>query len=269
MDKKLKKWLISVIVLVLAALLCSGVLIAVVDPYFHYHKPLAAFGYALDNERYQNNGIVKNFDYDAIITGSSMTENFKTSELNALFGVNAVKVPFSGGSYKEVNENLEAAFKHNKSIKLVVRGLDYNRLFNTADKRDYDSYPYYLYDDNIFNDVSYLFNSEVLFVTLQNMDEKDTVLDFDRYVNWNNDFAFGKDAVRANYARSTVEVVDEQRHVTGEEYAIIKAVESRFNMVFKTRVSRIVSSSIIFFCFGMLVSMTTMKVPNLNHKNYE
>ena len=37
-----------------------------------------------------------------------------------------------------------------------------------------------------------------------------------------------------------------------EECAIIKKIESKFNMVFKTRVSRIVSSSIIFFCFGVI-----------------
>ena len=45
-----------------------------------------------------------------------------------------------------------------------------------------------------------------------------------------------------------------------EECAIIKAVESRFNMVFKTRVSRIVSSSIIFFFFGVIVASSIMAI---------
>ncbi len=45
-----------------------------------------------------------------------------------------------------------------------------------------------------------------------------------------------------------------------EECAIIKAVESRFNMVFKTRVSRIVSSSLIFFFFGVIVASSTMTI---------
>ncbi len=45
-----------------------------------------------------------------------------------------------------------------------------------------------------------------------------------------------------------------------EECAIIKAVESRFNMIFKTRVSRIVSSSLIFFFFGVIVASTTMTI---------
>ena len=45
-----------------------------------------------------------------------------------------------------------------------------------------------------------------------------------------------------------------------EECAIIKKIESRFNMVFKTRVSRIVSSSIIFFSFGVIVSTTCLSI---------
>ena len=45
-----------------------------------------------------------------------------------------------------------------------------------------------------------------------------------------------------------------------EDYAIIKKLESRFNMVFKTRVSRIVSSSIIFFCFGAVFASSVLAV---------
>ena len=45
-----------------------------------------------------------------------------------------------------------------------------------------------------------------------------------------------------------------------EECAIIKKIESRFNMVFKTRVSRIVSSSIIFFCFGVIVTSSCLGI---------
>lgn len=45
-----------------------------------------------------------------------------------------------------------------------------------------------------------------------------------------------------------------------EECAIIKAIESRFNMVFKTRVSRIVSSSLIFFFSGVIFASAVMSV---------
>ena len=135
------KWMIRFVSLFLLILVLVGALTVIVDPYFHYHKPLSNISYILDNERYQNNGIVKHFDYDAIITGSSMTECFKPSELNELFGVNAIKVPYSGGSYKEINDNLVVATEHNPNIKMVVRCLDGVRFFNTKDDMDYSDYP--------------------------------------------------------------------------------------------------------------------------------
>lgn len=58
---------------------------------FHYHAPLKFLSYPLVNERYQNNGIVRHFDYDSVITGTSMTENFKTSEAQKLFGSDFIK----------------------------------------------------------------------------------------------------------------------------------------------------------------------------------
>ena len=101
-----KKWTAAFIAVLLALLMGMGAVTAVIDPYFHYHKPLERYQYVIENQRYQNNGIVKHFDYDAVITGTSMSENFKTSEMNEIFGVNAVKVPFSGSSYREINDNL-------------------------------------------------------------------------------------------------------------------------------------------------------------------
>lgn len=66
-----------------------GICVLRVDPFIHYHKPLTnAYFYPLDNQRSQNDGILKHFEYNALITGTSMTENFKTSELDELFGVN-------------------------------------------------------------------------------------------------------------------------------------------------------------------------------------
>ena len=97
-----KRWSIILLTTIVILLIGLGGVIAIIDPFFHYHAPLAIMEYPLRNERYQNDGIVKHFQYDAIITGSSMTQNFKTSEFDELFGVTSIKVPFSGGSYKEL-----------------------------------------------------------------------------------------------------------------------------------------------------------------------
>lgn len=68
---KYKKWLIGWIVLVAIMLTMIGGFVYKIDPYLHYHAPdTEKYYYSLDNERSQNNGIIKHFDYDALITGT-------------------------------------------------------------------------------------------------------------------------------------------------------------------------------------------------------
>ncbi len=201
-----------------------GGVIIIVDPLFHYHPPLKGIQYILDNERYQNNGIVKNFDYDAIITGSSMTENFKTSEFDECFGCNSIKVPFSGGSYREVNENLEIAVEHNSNIKMILRGLDYGAIISEPDYMRYDIYPDYLYDDCVFNDVYYIFNKEIwidktLAAFLYTLEGNATTT-FDQYSSWNDFYNYGAEAVKGTYERK--EKASEIVKLTKKDKEIIK-----------------------------------------------
>lgn len=225
--RKSTKWLIAFVSLFLAILAIIGTFMVIIDPYFHYHKPLAGLGYSLENERYQNNGIVRHFDYDAIITGSSMTECFRPSELDELFGMTTIKVPYSGGSYKEVNDNLKVATEHNPNIKMVVRCLDAMRFFDDKDYLDYTDYPTYLYDDLLINDVSYLFNKDILLVAIQNVlgfnREGKIELSFDDYANWNDYYTYGFDAVMAHYDRNSMEVAEEMLPMTEEEYERLEA----------------------------------------------
>ncbi|MBQ7775113.1 MAG: hypothetical protein IJ379_04245 [Lachnospiraceae bacterium] len=221
-----KKWIMAFGGCFVTILVCVGAFMVIVDPYFHYHKPLEYFDYTLENERYQNNGIVKHFDYDAIITGSSMTECFKTSELDSLFGVNSIKVPFSGGSYKEVNDNLRIATEHNSDIKLVVRCLDAMRFFDGKDDLDYTDYPSYLYDDVLMNDVSYLYNKEILIKALECAigfgDGTKKELSFDAYADWSPYYNYGHDAVMAYYDREAVVVAEEMLPITEADYVKIQ-----------------------------------------------
>ncbi len=177
-----------------------------IDPYFHYHKPLPGLAYRIYNERYQNDGIAKHFDYDAVITGTSMTQNFKASEFGRLFGCHCVKMPFSGASYREVSENLKRAIQANHNIKTVLWGLDYNSFFRDPDEMRYEGYPAYLYDSQPFNDVEYIFNKEVLFgdtygsvLAYTRGGGKTTT--FDEYNNWDGQYEYGKEAVLSQYTR--------------------------------------------------------------------
>lgn len=221
-----KKWGIALLALTGICLAVVAAVIGVIDPFFHYHKPLKDLSYPLNNERYQNDGIVKHFDYDAVITGTSMTLNFKTSELDELFGVHSIKVSFPGAMYKEINDNLVKAVSANPDIRLVVRGLDKNWLLEDADETGYDrdSYPTYLYDDLLYNDVYYVLNKDVLFnntrAVLGYTRSGQKTTDFDTYGNWTHAFSFGKDAVEAVYHR--VDKVDEEQEVTDDDLLMLR-----------------------------------------------
>ena len=164
------------------------------DPYFHFHKPFPFVSYRMYDERYTNDGISRHFDYDAVITGTSMAQNFKTSEADVLFGVNAVKETFSGAGYKELSQNLERALQRNDRLKTVIWTMDSNSMIRDKDYDQYEGYPTYLYDDNPWNDVSYVFNKNVwyhgvlpnLIMTLKG--EPSTT--FDEYSSWEKETGY-------------------------------------------------------------------------------
>ena len=175
----------------------------IVDPYFHYHAPLKGMSYRLYSERYINRGIAKNFEFDAVITGTSMNQNFKTSQMDELFGTNAVKLTFAGAGFQEIKDNLEVALSNN-DVKYVLWGIDYLGLCREHYWKGYSSYPDYLYDENIFNDLSYIFNKTILVEGLVNtvlMNIKgEESMTFDEYSSWEGET--GWPAITKFYQRS-------------------------------------------------------------------
>lgn len=191
-----KKWSLGFLLITLALLVFFGGMTAVIDPYFHYGRPKEDLEYPIYDERYQNDGIVKHFAYDALITGTSLTQNFRTSQLNELFGVNAIKVPFAGSTYKEIDANLRRAIKANPELKMVVRCLDGYMLYEDKDAMRTDAtYPDYLYDDNLFNDVQYVLNKSIFFdSTMYVLDytrQGNVTTSFDDYANWSASYDLG------------------------------------------------------------------------------
>lgn len=171
---KPKTWLKAFLICIVAFLAAVGGLVIWLDPFFHYHAPVSGWYYELGDQRSQNDGITRHFTYDAVITGTSMTENFKTSEFDELFGTNSVKLPYPGATFKEINDNLEVAFETHESIQYVLRALDYTHITEDKDamREDMGEYPEYLYDSNVLNDVKYLYNKDVLLYYLLPMLQK-------------------------------------------------------------------------------------------------
>ncbi len=170
--------------------------VALVDPFEVYHKA-TVFIPPITNgtQNYSNAGIAKNYEYDSVVIGSSMTENFTPSQLDRLFGGQFVKLPINGGSPFNHKQMMDLAFSSH-DVRRVLYGMDIEALtyFYTSPKCEM---PDYLYDNNLFNDVSYWFNKSVLSQYIPQClstlgqtdpDQRDTMY------TWGDLYTYGRDA---------------------------------------------------------------------------
>ena len=220
-----EKWGKLTISLTIILLVVIGGFVIYIDPFFHYHSPLENLEYDLHSEWYQNDGIARNFDYDAMLTGTSMIEMTKTSELDQIFGTNSIKIPYGGGSYMQIDKLVQQATKSNPNLKIVIRGLDFNRLVtDTVDAVRGDvAFPEYLYNDNPFDDVQYILNKDVFLneavSTIFYTKAGNTTISFDDYGTWNGEYEYGINAILAGH--STDEERWETLPVDEEEFQLI------------------------------------------------
>ena len=164
---KYKGLFIALIVGVLLLFAAMAALVVYVDPFFHYHEPLRDFPYIVDNQLSQNPGMAQNMTYDGCIIGSSMTVNFDTDDFREILGYDTLKLSYSGAYPRDDYNILSIVFDENTRARqknpmgAVFFALDIPTM--TADTKE-TKYPLpeYLYDNNIFNDVNYVLNKDVL-----------------------------------------------------------------------------------------------------------
>jgi hypothetical protein len=201
--KEAKKWLKRFIIALALVIGAFAAVVIIIDPYLHYHKPLSFISYRYHDQRYINDGIARHYDYDAVIIGTSMTENFKTSEWEKLTGERTIKLPVAGGDFMEMREQLERAFSYNPEIRTIIWGIDYDALVRPYDFHSYDNYPTYLYDNNPFNDVEYVLNKDVLYkgvlADLERTIKGEPTETLDSYSSWN--IEGGLEHIMLNYNR--------------------------------------------------------------------
>ena len=163
-----------------------------------------------------------------------MAQNFLSSEMDDLYGCNSIKVTYPGASFNEVNQAIELALDTHPEVKVVVRCLDDARFDDPADimRTDLGVFPTYLYDDNVFNDVKYIFNRDVFFPRTMAMiidslgkDNKTGITSFDVYSRWQESYKFGiNEGVKVLSGEALrYEEPESYQHLTEEERELIKA----------------------------------------------
>lgn len=188
---------VTAVSLILLLSLTAGLVIAV-DPFFQYHKPLPFLNYCIDNQLSQNPGMIKTFDYDSVILGSSMTVNFDTDLFKETMDLNTIKLSVNAAYPKDIDTMLSLIQRRHENMNTVFIGIDASTYFAEPDVTAYP-YPSYLYDDNVFNDVSYLFNKDVIlsYILKPQIQKISTSLN---QVYWSWPYMqFGKEAIAQTY----------------------------------------------------------------------
>ena len=208
-----KRWALLTMAMLLGALSLLIGSVVIIDPFEIYHKATAFIPpISSGTQSYSNAGIARSYDYDSVIIGSSMTENFRPSELNALLGGRFVKLCINGGTPYNHRQMLDMAFA-NRDIRTVLYGLDVDALtfFYTTPKTEM---PDYLYSADLLDDVRYWLNQSVLGkyipACLKTLGQSDPD-QIDTMYAWGEDFAYGRDAVLAGKHISSDEVPQEER----------------------------------------------------------
>ena len=158
---RFKKWILSTTVMIFILFFLAAVMVVWVDPFFQYHEPLADFPYLVDNQLSQNPGMAKHMEYDSVLLGSSMTVNFNTHWFDELLGLKTLKLSYSGAYPKDQANIMDIVFDSGHDVKAVFLGIDVTTCTGGVDETKYPI-PEYLYDDNYWNDVEYLFNKDVV-----------------------------------------------------------------------------------------------------------
>ena len=193
-----KKACRTIVVILSIILGLTAALVILVDPFFQYHKPIPAFHYVIDNQISQNPGMIKNFDYDSAILGSSMTVNFDTDLFEETMGLNTLKLSVNAAHPLDISNSLGLIQKYNEDIRTVFIGIDPLNYHAEPGSMAYGC-PEYLYDANPFNDVSYLFNRDVIvdYIIKPQIRKKDTPLN-QVYWSWQY-MGFGKATIAETY----------------------------------------------------------------------
>lgn len=197
-----KIWTIVSLALIAMALAGCILLVYIIDPFQQYRiATLYTPAFQEGRQAYYNSGLAKNDEYDALILGSSMTENTPVALFNELFDVDAAKLSFEGGLFETDRLMLQTAYDSGHELKTVFIGIDHFAM-NAALGDTPMEIPTYFYSDwGILDDAPYFFNRFVLgsyvIPAIRSFlrGERSSGVDYDRIYRFGDDAEYGREAV--------------------------------------------------------------------------
>lgn len=181
-----------------------GILVFVFDPFYHYHAPWFKLKAVLNEKEYQVPGTLRNFEYDAVLAGSSVVECADNKDFDNAYGCTVIKAVRSYGGTADLCWFLEEAHR-SREVLQIFYNIDPSALSGDA-VTTFKSVgcPMYLYDRNPFNDVKYLFNRDVLFkrIPYEIARSRTPGYDVNKSYSWAEGKDFSENAVLEHYMRT-------------------------------------------------------------------
>ena len=159
-----------------------GALLYIYDPLQVWHKPYFRDTTFIRDSRIQIKGIVKNYDFDSFIFGTSMLENILSKDANQKFGNKWANISSGGFALNERAVILKYMLKHTQP-KNIIYSLDIGHLVenHTNDTKNFA----FLYDDNELNDLKIYFNKKFILCAIRFSKRGDCVgsKDLDNFIS--------------------------------------------------------------------------------------
>jgi hypothetical protein len=151
-----KRWLITLMALVLLPLMGIAALNVGVDPYQIYRLSNEPRYYAAF-QRHVVPGLAKHADYDTVIIGSSMFENTLPADVDRALGAKSINLALSAMSATDARDLLTHVLRIGKT-KRVILGIDYAAIARPLGYRGFanEPWPAHLYDRMVLNDAAYV-----------------------------------------------------------------------------------------------------------------
>ncbi len=161
MVMKRKTWALLTLSGLLGAMALLSAVVIFVDP-FQVYRLSTRYVPPIDKttQVYANAGVVRHYDYDSAIVGTSVCENFRPTLMDEQLGGRFIKLCTQAGTAYNHALLLGLAFDTHE-MQRVVYGLDVYSFIADLDETG-SEVPFYLYDHNPFNDAQYWLNRSVL-----------------------------------------------------------------------------------------------------------
>lgn len=132
----------------------------IIDPIQFYRKTKIFKPNFVSRASVQIPGLLKHYDYDTVVVGSSLTKNYQINDFKKYFGYNTINASIDGLSAEGQKAVFDLVVKSKKAKRVFwlinTSVLSSERRFMKA------SFPNYLYDNNPLNDLQYLVSKETL-----------------------------------------------------------------------------------------------------------